>query len=283
MGIGVVNPQEKLELAGNARIYGDLILPQLGTTVEEDDELLFITDDGRVVRGGSGAQLADEAYIRPCRGGLPRWASVMPDILYTGEQPDCYARVGINTNNPAQELQVIGSGHFSEKLGIGIGANNPQTELDVRGNGIFTGNLMLGSTTPTLDVALYIQSKPSHVRAIQIKDASGADVFRVNPDGETWSTEMFVALKQDFPDYVFNPDYELMSLEEIKAFIHVHGHLPKMPAAAEVEKTGSINLGEQQLLQLEKIEELTLHLIKMNERMEKLEQENGELRAKLSK
>jgi hypothetical protein len=30
VGIGVVNPQEKLELAGNARIYGDVILPQIG-------------------------------------------------------------------------------------------------------------------------------------------------------------------------------------------------------------------------------------------------------------
>jgi hypothetical protein len=47
-------------------------------------------------------------------------------------------------------------------------------------------------------------------------------------------------------------------------------------------KTGGISLGEMQARLLQKIEELTLHQIAQEERMQKLEQENAVLRKRLS-
>ncbi|RWU09974.1 hypothetical protein [Pedobacter chitinilyticus] len=63
-----------------------------------------------------------------------------------------------------------------------------------------------------------------------------------------------------WPDYVFKPDYETMSLQELDSYIKANGHLPEVPAAAEAEKEG-IALGEMNKILLKKIEELTLHLI----------------------
>ena len=73
-----------------------------------------------------------------------------------------------------------------------------------------------------------------------------------------------------WPDYVFKPDYEKMSLQELDNYIKANGHLPEVPAAAEVEKEG-VALGEMNKILLKKIEELTLYLIQQNKKIEVLE------------
>jgi hypothetical protein len=69
-------------------------------------------------------------------------------------------------------------------------------------------------------------------------------------------------------DYVFTLGYQLMPLSEVEAYIAKNGHLPNVPTEAEVMEKG-VNLLEMNVKLLEKVEELTLHLI----RQEKLIQE----------
>lgn len=66
------------------------------------------------------------------------------------------------------------------------------------------------------------------------------------------------------PDYVFDADYDLKSLREVKDFIEVNQHLPGIPSALQMNERG-IGLSEMNKLLLEKIEELTLHTIKQEE------------------
>lgn len=65
----------------------------------------------------------------------------------------------------------------------------------------------------------------------------------------------------DWPDYVFHPDYKLPSLDSTAAFINVNRHLPGIPSAQQIAEKGQ-DLGEMNRLLLQKIEELTLHMIK---------------------
>jgi hypothetical protein len=58
--------------------------------------------------------------------------------------------------------------------------------------------------------------------------------------------------------YVFEPDYDLMKLDELEEFIAREKHLPNIPSSAEIKDKG-LNLSEFQLKLLEKIEELTLY------------------------
>jgi len=74
----------------------------------------------------------------------------------------------------------------------------------------------------------------------------------------------------NWPDYVFKDDYKLSSLEDTEKFIQVNGHLPQVPKAETVEKEG-YSLNEMDKILLKKIEELTLHLIR-------LDKENKELK-----
>ena len=70
-------------------------------------------------------------------------------------------------------------------------------------------------------------------------------------------------------DYVFDPDYKLMPLSELDNFIQKNGHLPEVPTEAEVMENG-VNLAEMNVKLLEKVEELTLHMIRQEKLIEEL-------------
>ncbi|RFS21037.1 hypothetical protein DVR12_16985 [Chitinophaga silvatica] len=79
-------------------------------------------------------------------------------------------------------------------------------------------------------------------------------------------------------DFVFDCNYALPTLQELEQFIKEHKHLPGVPSAKEVEKDG-IDLGNNQAILLQKIEELSLYVIEQNKRIEKQEKEIEELKA----
>jgi hypothetical protein len=77
-------------------------------------------------------------------------------------------------------------------------------------------------------------------------------------------------------DYVFQPGYRLPPLAEVADYVKANHHLPEIPSAKEVEEKG-VSLGEMQSKLLAKIEELTLHMIRMQEQMDGLQRENRAL------
>ncbi len=87
-----------------------------------------------------------------------------------------------------------------------------------------------------------------------------------------------VRVRDTWADYVFEADYDLLSLTQVEEFIDENGHLPNTPSAEQVAAQG-INVGAATVNQQEKIEELYLHLIALNKRLEKLEAENAKLKA----
>ncbi len=93
--------------------------------------------------------------------------------------------------------------------------------------------------------------------------------------GMVHSREVRVDLEAgEGPDYVFEENYDLRSLEETKAYIHTNKHLPEVPSAKEMEANG-IELGDMNMLLLKKIEELTLYILEQEERIKRLEEKNG--------
>lgn len=74
-----------------------------------------------------------------------------------------------------------------------------------------------------------------------------------------------------WPDYVFEEDYNLPSLEEVKSYIQQKGHLIGIPSAATIETQG-LPVGDIQKRLLEKIEELTLYILQNERRVRALQQ-----------
>lgn len=152
-------------------------------------------------------------------------------------------------------------------------------QLTVSGVSSFTGLATFGGGLKINSGAG--SSASSEYALLELGNATGSEsYFKVNgKSGITYAKEIKVMLPP-FPDYVFEKDYSLMSLLELKVFISENGHLPGMPSAETVEQDGGVELGKLSVKLVEKIEELTLHAIEQQEAIDKLKKELEELKVK---
>lgn len=100
-------------------------------------------------------------------------------------------------------------------------------------------------------------------------------------DGKVLCEELEVQLSQDWPDYVFDEDYDLMPLEELEENLRRDKHLPGVPSAEEIA-TGGLEVGAMQARTMEKIEELTLYVLDLNRELKSVKKENAALKQRLA-
>jgi hypothetical protein len=87
--------------------------------------------------------------------------------------------------------------------------------------------------------------------------------------GQVHAQEVKVSVTVPGPDYVFEKEYALPSLDQLKSYISQNKHLPEVPSAKEMEQDG-IKLSEMNMLLLKKVEELTLYVIELKKENEDL-------------
>jgi hypothetical protein len=145
-----------------------------------------------------------------------------------------------------------------------------------------SGNIYIGRRAGALETGsnkLYIGNNDN--RAILYGDISTGQVLLGKPDATGYSFKgsrtlnvlggiladsVRVALSGNWADYVFTEDYQLLAPDALKAFIKTHKHLPGIPTQQQVEKDG-IHLAEMNIKLLEKIEELTLYMLKQQDEL----------------
>ncbi len=216
--------------------------------------------------------------------------------------------IGLWENGATGRFVVAAGGN------VGIGTLDPLAPLHVNqavetGSDIFVtspefARMRLAATAPEPDVVLSVQARAStdgltHAEIgtvsrhalrfytngnyhMTITDAGNVGIgtttpsplYRLSVNGAMRAKE--VVVETGWSDFVFEDGYVLLSLAEVEAFIARHGHLPDIPSAAEVAANG-VNLGEMDAKLLQKIEELTLHLIALEKRLVQLEAENSAL------
>ncbi|MBB6273346.1 putative coiled-coil protein SlyX [Pedobacter cryoconitis] len=113
----------------------------------------------------------------------------------------------------------------------------------------------------------------------------GTDVttpgYQFQVKGKVRAQEVLVETGDTWPDYVFEPSYEKLSLTELDKFIQTNKHLPEVPSAKVVQKEG-IKLGEMNATLLKKIEELTLYVIEQDKRLNNKDEDLNKLKEKLN-
>lgn len=104
-------------------------------------------------------------------------------------------------------------------------------------------------------------------------DVSTPGNYSIYADKGILTEKVTIALKNssDWADYVFEPNYKILPLNELKKFIDINRHLPNLLPASEMLKQGN-NLHNTDVKLLEKIEELTLYLIELNEAIKILQE-----------
>ena len=234
--------------------------------------------DARLVLKGSDHQfiIFDRTDVSVCdkKGliGLGYTAGVNTEHLYfsnteTYDHPFMVIKlddgnVGIGTTKPTYGKLQIGS----------AGLNNGLTIYDdgVSGNWAFQmyvenniGYLIRG-ISPTSGIAIDntgnvgIGTEPVATHILSINGTmrcEGIDVIDDVPQA----------------DFVFNEDYNLMDMDELKVYLNENKHLPDVPSATEF--LDGYNMQDMDELLLQKVEELHLYILQLKDENDKLKEE----------
>lgn len=134
-------------------------------------------------------------------------------------------------------------------------------------------NLLRIATSNNSDSSIFMQENGGNViigssnNLSTCTSCAGYKLF-VKDGIKTEKIKVEFANANGWADYVFENDYKLMPLEDLKSFVLKNKHLPEIPTAKDVVENG-LELKEFNALLLKKVEELTLHVIQLNESLQK--------------
>ena len=210
-----------------------------------------------------------------------------------------YANVGIGTTTPGLPLEVNGligaTGIISTAGSAGGFAAWLRGPSGGDANIILQGNVSSNSADQAWWISgagnyLYIGgsggTEPSN-GVININNSGHVGINTLNMSGFTFNvngTAVFDEVTVEtfsgknpnaspWADYVFDKGYQLPSIYSLADYIKANNHLPGIPTTAEVTKNG-LNLGTTQAKLLEKIEQLTLYTIQMQQQIDSLKAAN---------
>lgn len=278
VGVGTTDPKQELHINGNTMISGS------------GKSLLF---------ANSSSSIYGDFGIRYTGAGLnffiPNGGTPTNNLIFIKNNGD----IGVGTNRPSCKFDVSGdlkaAGLQSESLKVtgeinfrslagnstkvitidsdgdllttdfstfhdNMGNHTASHNLNLNGNKIVNGTLGTGG--------IYVHTNGN----VRIGSGTANPTKALEVNGTIRSKEVIVEIA-NWSDFVFDNNYNLMSLKETERFIKRNGHLPNVPSATEVEKEG-IELGEMNAILLQKIEELTLYVIELEKKIEKLEAQN---------
>ncbi|MBO9620539.1 MAG: hypothetical protein J7539_16060 [Niabella sp.] len=210
--------------------------------------------------------------------------------------------VGIGTTAPAAKLSFTDVNQTTDPTGICWYGGNPTQYAIHRTAGSWdapnyqqlrvawaTGIILDPASDNNSYNLSYVEVKGKGLRVSSGSVGIGAGVvnapagYLLAVSGKAIMEEIKIKLQSSgWPDYVFKPSYKLMSLNQVENFIKQNGHLPEVPSAQEVAKNG-VDVGANQAVLLKKIEELTLHLIEMEKKMNEEHSRNEKLAAEVRK
>ena len=180
--------------------------------------------------------------------------------------------VGIGISIPTRKLHVVGHGLL-------VPTSNALAGLDIRHSSNDAPALLLINNGHA-GVGLEIRAGSGSGKAIiEGKQFDGTLNFVVTGDGKVWAREMETTINS-FPDYVFDEDHEMMSLQQLEQYVTKHKHIPGVPTAAEVIENG-LNHGEMIVLLWEKLEEAHLHDFEQEKAINELRREIQLLREQM--
>ncbi len=157
-----------------------------------------------------------------------------------------------------ESLVVNGTLEIKDKLKlIGDGANTPTIDAFIDGTVVFGGED--GSVLTDSD----INSEYYAHFAVWVEHGIVTEDIAIAPSANWAKTT---------PDYVFEADYKLPTLNEVESYVQENGHLEGVPSKAEITERGwSLPKMDQTLLK--KVEELTLYTIEQEKQIQYLKME----------
>ncbi len=213
----------------------------------------------QIGRNGVGGGWYTHGYMDEVRvtKGVARWTSnfTPPTAPYGDDDGDGYAGDDCDDNDSSIHPGA------TETPNDGIDQDCDGSDLVI----IYDNSLDAADGTPT--EAVYVDDSGN----VGIGTASPG-IYKLAVNGKIKTKEVVVD-STGWSDFVFKDHYPLMPLWQLEKYIANNRHLPQIPSAIEVAENG-VSVGDMQSRLLQKIEELTLYMIKLEKRTNWFEQEN---------
>ncbi|AXG71394.1 hypothetical protein KORDIASMS9_03651 [Kordia sp. SMS9] len=173
--------------------------------------------------------------------------------------------VGLRLHGDHQRIWMGAQSYYTPSTSTELASTNIGTTSD---NGLYVRT----RSSSEEGYGVSVRVRKNEQNAIQVVSTDGDDVnFTVKPTGEVYARK-YVTTLNPFPDYVFENDYKLLSFDELRTYIAHNKHLPNVPSAKVVAANGA-DLGEMNRVLVEKVEELTLYILQLEARLQKLEKQ----------
>lgn len=183
-------------------------------------------------------------------------------------------KFGINGNpNSSTTLMVHGGGIFRSKLEISDPSANNKISffhdgVNYRIESEGTGELLFNYSSAK-QITFHPNVKISGNLMIGTNSYSdGTHDYKLNINGKVRATD--IKCYTGWADFVFDPNYKLIPLSQVKTYTQQYKHLPDLPSEKEVAQNG-IFLAEMNAKLLQKIEELYLYVFELEDRIRAIE------------
>lgn len=209
-----------------------------------------------------------------------------------GDLPDNKATITLSTDatNPtylAGDHIVIKNYSEVQLLFVGTGTDsfNSSTPLNYVDENDNTVTLNKPETKAVIDGVLLILDEDYLKNETQVLATESYSLF-VGKKGEATDgilTNNMALLETivPLPDYVFEKDYKIRTLESLEEFVNQNKHLPEVPNQKEYKEQGFYSAGKMIMGQLQNLEELYLHTFTQQDKIEALNTQKNTVSDKL--
>jgi hypothetical protein len=180
-----------------------------------------------------------------------------------------------NNVNPLQVNDVNNSGIMSFNFSQSAGTNRMWAMNSLFAYSLGIDNAGIGHIGANINAPLdLINFRVGSGNLPQVwignqKEVTGPHTdFRLAVDGKLLAKSCYVTLS-DWADFVFEPDYQLLSLQEVETFYLTHKRLPEIPSEKDIIENG-VDVGEMNKLLLKKVEELTIYIVAQQKQIDEL-------------